>query len=77
VRQAVAGVEDVVAEPGADAEHLARHQDDPEDADGQAHAGQHMAEDARQDHPAQGFPGRGGEATAQLQPARVELAHAG
>mgnify|MGYP003366436845 CR=1 FL=1 len=44
VGEAVSRIEDEIAEPGADAEHFARHQHDPDDADGESDASQDMAE---------------------------------
>lgn len=77
VGEAIAGVEDDVAEAGADAEHLGGDEHDPAGADGEAHAGEHVGQDAGDDQAAEQLEGRGGEALAELEPLAGQLAHAG
>ena len=76
IGKAVAGIEDEVAKPGRDAEHFARHQHDPDNANGQPQAGQYMAEHARENDVPQRFPAGGREAIRKAEPARLQAAHA-
>ena len=50
IGHAVARIEDEIAETGVDAEHLGRHENDPDQADRQADAGQQVAGDRRYGH---------------------------